>query len=311
MNHFSANSLQRSDAPHAVDCQAFIAYLAGLAPRTDTLLLTRQKPCFNSSGQVQTHADGVLKSTWPAMLPSKAHLIKDDWAIYGNTASFILDRLDINRPSASAANCEYVLCMVLDDIGTKSKEPPLDPTWKIETSPGSFQWGYTFSAQPTKGAFAAAIRAIADAGFTDPGATNAVRNFRLPGSVNLKPGKNGFRARIVEFHPEREFTLSEICEALDVTPGEDIGAGLAPVAIKRTDDEVLNWLKDNNYLLSGVNSEGWCGVVCPNHEQHSTPEDIGARYNTNDRGFVCFHEHCGHITSQDFLDWVSEQGGRR
>lgn len=94
-----------------------------------------------------------------------------------------------------------------------------------------------------------------------------------------------------------------------MAPGEDLGAGLSPVNVKRTDDEVLNWLSDNNYLLSGVNSEGWCGVVCPNHEQHSTPEDIGARYNTNDRGFVCYHEHCGHITSQDFLDWVAENGG--
>jgi len=283
----------------------FIKYIANLAVEGETALIVRQKLKGRSA---ELHADGVLKATWVPLMPSEMSKIKADWAIYGNTASFIKDRLT-EKISASAANCEYVLCMVLDDIGTKSKEPPLDPTWKIETSPGSFQWGYTFSAQPTKGAFAAAIRAVADAGFTDPGACNAVRNFRLPGSVNLKPERAEFKAVILEFHPEREFTLDEICEALDVTPGEDIGAGLAPINIKRTDDEVLNWLKDNNYLLSGVNSEGWCGVVCPNHENHSTPEDIGARYNTNDRGFVCYHEHCIHITSQDFLDWVSEQGG--
>ncbi len=34
----------------------------------------------------------------------------------------------------AAANCEFCLVMVLDDIGTKSKTPPLEPTWKMETS---------------------------------------------------------------------------------------------------------------------------------------------------------------------------------
>ena len=93
--------------------------------------------------------------------------------------------------------------MMLDDIGTKSKEPPLAPTWVMETSEGSFQWGYAFSEQPSKGDFTAAITAIAEAGYTDPGATNAVRNCRIPGSVNLKRGRNNFEARLVEFHPPR------------------------------------------------------------------------------------------------------------
>ena len=79
--------------------------------------------------------------------------------------------------------------MVLDDIGTKSKLPPLEPTWIIETSPDNYQWGYTFALddQPLKGDFSAAIKAIAEAGYTDGGAINPVRNFRIPGSVNLKP----------------------------------------------------------------------------------------------------------------------------
>jgi len=79
--------------------------------------------------------------------------------------------------------------LVLDDVGDPIKAPnlpPIEPTWKIETSKGSFQWGYAFSEQPTKGEYAAAIRAMADAGYTDPGACNPVRNFRLPGSVNLR-----------------------------------------------------------------------------------------------------------------------------
>ena len=54
---------------------------------------------------------------------------------------------------------------MLDDIGTKSKVPPIEPTWIIETSPDNYQWGYTFALddQPLKGDCSAAIKAIAEA----------------------------------------------------------------------------------------------------------------------------------------------------
>jgi hypothetical protein len=184
----------------------FLDFLISLAPEGETALIVRQKPIGK---ELQFHADGAIKCTWPAMLPTTK--IKPDWAIYGNTASFIIDRFKDGHVSASAANCEYVLVMVLDDVGTKAAIPPLEPTWKIETSEGSYQWGYAFSEQPTKADFSAAIKAIADAGFTDAGAINAVRNFRLPGSINLKPGRENFVAKLVEFHPSRDFTLDQIC----------------------------------------------------------------------------------------------------
>ena len=164
----------------------FLEYLINLAPEGETFLIVKQKP------QGGTHADGTPKCTWPAFLPTARRREGESW--YGNTASFILDRMG-DRPSASAANCEYVLVMVLDDIGTKSKTPPLPPTWIMETSPGNYQWGYAFNDQPTKGDFSAAILAIAAAGYTDAGAVNPVRNFRLPGSVNIKPGRDEFVSR--------------------------------------------------------------------------------------------------------------------
>ena len=192
-------------------------YITSLACQGETPLIVRQKPLLDNNGQHQLHADGAIKCTWPAYLPTKH---KDNgWAWYINTGSFIIDRFEGGKPAARAENVEFVLFMMLDDIGTKSKEPPLAPTWIMETSPGNFQWAYAFSEQPTKGEFTAAVVAIAEAGFTDKGATNAVRNCRLPGSPNLKPGRDGFAARLVEFHPEREYTLTEICTALEVTPG--------------------------------------------------------------------------------------------
>jgi hypothetical protein len=281
----------------------FIDFLTALAPDGETFLLVRQKPVGK---ELQYHADGAIKATWPAMPPTTK--IKPDWAIYGNTASFIVDRFKDGHVSASATNCEYVLVMVLDDVGTKAKVPPLEPTWKIETSPGSFQWGYVFNEQPTKGEYTAAIKAIADAGYTDPGAINAVRNFRLPGSVNLKPGRENFASVLVDFHPERDFTLPQICAALEVVPG-DVSAVHRPIRISDDGtDDVMVWLSDNGLLLSRPNQEGWAGVICPNSGEHSDGNPEG-RYLPANRAYCCLHSHCLELDSSVFLKWVADNGG--
>lgn len=285
----------------------FFEFITGLAPQGETALLVKQKPVMRNGEQL-THADGTPKFTWPAYLPKPP---REEGAWYINTGSFIIDRFHDGKPGASAANCEYVLCMMLDDIGTKSKTPPLAPTWIMETSEGSFQWGYAFSDQPSKGEFTAAIKAIADAGYTDPGATNAVRNFRIPGSINLKPGRNNFAARLVEFHPEREYTLPQICEALGVTPAPADTSSYSGIRLRDTGkDTVLEWLNDKGLVLSHQNAEGWLSVICPNKDEHSDGQ-ISGRYNPVTRAYCCYHSHCEGLDSNAFLKWVCDNGGPR
>jgi hypothetical protein len=283
-----------------------IEFIASLAPEGETALIVRQKPKLKD-GALDFHADGAVKATWPAFLPS--HRIKQGESWYGNTASFIVERFKDGHVSASAANCEYILVMMLDDIGTKSKTPPLPPTWIMETSAGSFQWVYAFNEQPTKAEFSAAIKAIADAGYTDPGSINAVRNFRLPGSVNLKPGRDNFEARLVEFHPERDYSLPEICAAFGVTPAAADTLTLRPIRISDDGaDDVLAWLSTQGLLLSRPNAEGWAGVICPNSEQHSDGNPEG-RYMPANRAYCCLHGHCVDLDSRTFLEWVGDNGG--
>jgi hypothetical protein len=291
------------------DRNKFIDFITGLSfTDGETALLLHQKPKRDSEGNFIYHGDGVPSATFPSFLPSKAK-IKDGEAWYVNTGAFIVDRFTDGKPSAKRENCEYVLFMMLDDVGTKSKTPPIAPTWIMETSAGSFQWGYAFSEQPSKYEFSAAIKAIAEAGYTDPGSTNPVRNCRLPGSVNLKRGRDMFPARLVEFHPDRDYTLDAICEALGVEPAEPDSADYKAISIRDTGgDTVLKWLSEQGMVLTNVNNEGWCGVVCPNHAEHSDGS-LEGRYKPLDRSFCCWHGHCQHLDSRAFLGWVAENGG--
>ena len=287
----------------------FVDYLSQAAPEGETILLVRQKPRIYD-GQPALHGDGTPKYTWPPSLPERYREDKPA-AWYANTALFVLDRFKDGKLSAGAAFSKHVAFMVLDDVGTKSKIPPLEPSWKIETSPGNYQWGYTFDYdhQPTKEDFAAAILAIAEAGYTDKGAINPVRNFRIPGSINLKPGKDNFAARLVEFTPIRFFTLDQICRELNVTPAVADTASYQPLHIEDDgNDSVLAWLSEQGLVINPPNSTGWAGVVCPNHAEHSDNNPEG-RYHPVHRAFDCFHEHCGDWNSERFLRWVEAEGG--
>ena len=287
----------------------FVEFLVGLAPEGETALLVKQKP-VKLNGALQYHDDGAIKCTWPSFLPGDAK-IKDGDSWFGNTASFIVDRFENGRVSASRDNCDYVLVMMLDDVGSDktTKTPTLAPTWIMETSEGSFQWAYVFSDQPGKNEFSAAITAIAAAGYSDPGACNPVRNFRIPGSVNIKDGKGLWQSRLVSFNPEREFSCQEICEALGVVPAEANTDSSRRVRVEDTGKSpVLAWLSEQNLVCSTVRASGWVDIVCPNHARHSDGSEI-AGFRSVDSVFKCQHGHCVDFNSAQFLAWVVANGG--
>lgn len=287
--------------------EEFINTICELPQEGETVLLVQQKPILRDGG-IEYHNDGAPKATWPAYRPARAkRKIKKGDAWYVNTGAFIEDNF-VDGPSASRNYADYVMFMMLDDVGTKAKIPPIEPSWVMETSEGSFQWGYIFEEQPTTDEFAAAIFAIAQAGYTDAGAINPVRNCRIPGSVNLKKGRNNFAARLVEWNPDRRFNLDDICDALNVVPGPPIKANQAIKLEDTGSDEVLAWLNDHNLVYSGINREGWVSITCPNFAEH-TDGNPEARYKPSDRTFLCYHGHCQHLTSTPFLKWVKEQGG--
>lgn len=284
---------------------SLLKYLCDLASNGETMLLVRQtlrKP-------LSYHDNGAPKASFPSFRPEDAR-IREGESWYISIGLYLTDRFEDCRVSASARNIENVALLVLDDVGTKSKTPPLKPSYVLETSTGNFQWGFVFSKAPHKKEYIAAYNAIARAGYSDPGANNPVRNVRLPGSVNLKRGKDGFVTKLVEFNKEAQYTLEEICKALDVTPDDVETAGdHASIRLKDTGtDNILEWLNDHNLVYAPANYDGWVAVQCPNHQSHSdgNPE---ARYLPLTRAFHCFHGGCQHLDSQSFLQWVCDNGG--
>ena len=124
------------------------------------------------------------------------------------------------------ANFSAMHVLVADDVGTKAKAPPLEPSYKLETSPGNFQWGYILEDPITDGDLAdRLVDALIAVGYCDAGADGPrARYVRLPG-INGKPehvAKHGKapEVRFTEWNPARKFGLDEIIGELNLNLGE-------------------------------------------------------------------------------------------
>ena len=223
-------------------------------------------------------------------------------------------------------DCLAAWCVLLDDIGTKAEAPDVPLSALLQTSvvdgKPNYQGLYFLkpyeldSPQKIKH-FEACNRAIVLAGYGDTGAQGVNRVFRIPGSVNVKPGRGRYVTNVVDWHPERVYELDDLMKQLGLEPSyagvNDAYGADAPVS--DLEDPVLKWLSDNNRVLKAESVNGWFTIRCPWAHNHSD-ENVEAGYsalNMGDsplmRGFQCFHDHCSSYRTIDFLSWVQEQGG--
>jgi len=210
--------------------------------------------------------------------------------------------------------------VVLDDIGTKIPFSVAagfpTPSYKMETSPSNWHWGYLFKGPVEPARAAALIEALAQAGYTDKGSRRADRIMRLPGSLNDKPeivsanGGKPWHAVLVEWHPERRWTFSELALAFGVTPSDTpalpVGApaGLADGEV----DPVFEWLVARGLVISGPNPRGWYAIHCPWEAEHSGEVDHGTDYLPGNPGaFACLHGHCADRKTTALKAWMTEQ----
>lgn len=263
-------------------------------------------------------------------------------SLYYSTSTFNRDPVDgklYHRQSLFAA----LNIIVLDDVGTKvpfDKIPAtFQPTYKLETSKGNFQWGYVL-AEPVRNfeAASALVQLVYESGASDEGGKMPNKWVRMPEGINGKEGREGFISTLTESNPKNVYTPQEIIDALNLNAdwdeilqgattalkkrgGTKTGASLwSPIAAVASAlngfiDPVLEWCYDMKMVLDDRGGE-WVDVICPWHEEHSdgnpTAGYLPLGRNSTDvtkRTFHCFHGCCANRNTVDFLQFVATNDG--
>lgn len=209
-------------------------------------------------------------------------------------------------------HCATIFGVMLDDLGTKAL--PLDrlaacpPSCVIETSPGNYQATYLFSEPQTDLSRVKALnQSMVEAGLCDPGAKSPPTRWgRLPFAINGKTAP-AFECKLVEWHPERRYTIDEIVERLELAPPVEARKKTSGrkstarnvedgVYIPRPDEnEVIATLKKRGLYKQPLGS-GKHDITCPWVHEHTDQIDGGAAYfEPSDLypvgGFKCQHSH--------------------
>ena len=214
-------------------------------------------------------------------------------------------------------NFAATFCIMVDDVGTGpgAKISDLDmmayplPSWKLQTSPGNYQYGYIFDQPVMDAALVnALLDGLVDLGLvedgTDPGMKGVTRYARLPLGSNTKAKYGGFRCSLDDWHPERKYNPHQLATGF----GVDIQSYYREESIREPidpdSDIVLQSIKRLG-LYKGVlrGARGIYDMRCPWIDEHSDRADSGAAY-MSPMGFKCHHGHCATRTGRDLLNYL-------
>lgn len=233
-----------------------------------------------------------------------------------------------NHPrSRKHENMVAVRAIVLDDVGTKV-DPAIGtkvdrakvlaaPTWELETSPGNFQLGFMLKTwEKDIGKADDLVAGLITAGLQDKGVNRACRLFRMPDSVNVKPGRDNFRSRLHSFDSDIVYTLNTLVKALKIVPGTAAqrikDTGERPKA--GVEDPLFKWLDDRG-MVRHPTSGGWWEIECPFGDEHTDGRDEAkflpmADSHTGRSQVECHHGHGDDksVYRKRFLAWATEQG---
>jgi hypothetical protein len=216
------------------------------------------------------------------------------------------------------------LALMVDDVGTKvdrTAVEAMEPTWRIETSPGNEQWWYMLAAPERDVArFDGLIRAFIAGKLlgADPGMSGVTRVGRLPGHLNGKRAYNGWITRTLE-RTSRRWTPEQLLEGFGLQiQGRRITRDKLPTAEaverNRMFAAAYKWLDQRNMLKRHEpDPSGWTEMRCPWAQDHTGGVDSGAAVREpapeNDwyGAFRCHHGHCVDKGWSQLTEWVAEE----
>ena len=238
---------------------------------------------------------------------------------YFTISNFYTD--DLGKARRRKALYRHTRVIVLDDVKEKlnmtevSKLP--QPSWILETSEGSEQWGYILN-QPCKER--ARVENLLDGlvanGLApdgkDPGMKGVTRYVRLPEGYNNKASKlvNGqpFKCRLTEWAPFNRVTLEQLAEPFTVNLNAQRREQRVDGAADIPDHPLLG--VSDLLAVKEVRSDGRFDITCPWVDEHTGADDSGSAIFTNSdgtMGFKCHHGACQGRNGRDVLTFIEQQ----
>ncbi len=212
--------------------------------------------------------------------------------------------------------------ITLDDVKEKlsmdevSKLPT--PSYIMETSPGSEQWGYILNEPCTVRSTVENLldglvaNGLAPAG-KDPGMKGVTRYVRLPGGYNTKKSKmidgKPFKCVMKLWEPFNTATIEELAAPFNVNLEKQRREQRVDGAHNVPDHPLLKC----GLHIKEVRSDGRFDITCPWVDEHTDSVDNGTAIFTNEDGtigFKCHHGACETRTANNLIKHLEiEQPG--
>ena len=208
--------------------------------------------------------------------------------------------------------------IVLDDVKEKlsmvevSKLPK--PSWILETSIGSEQWGYILDTPcEDRGQVENLLDGLVANGLApqgkDPGMKGVTRYVRLPEGINNKASKlvNGLphKCRMLAWEPFNTSTMESLAAPFHVDLNAPRRESRVDGAADISDHPLVNI--PDVLVIKEIRSDGRFDVICPWVEEHTGADDSGAAIFTNSDnsiGFKCHHGACQNRTGGDLVRYI-------
>jgi len=237
--------------------------------------------------------------------------INDDVNQYFTVSLFDSDDEGTARRRKSLFKATYII--VLDDVHEKlsleqaNKLPT--PSYILETSPGSEQWGYILNKPcEDRSKVENLLDGLVANGLApdgkDPGMKGVTRYVRLPEGSNNKESKlvNGepFKCRLLNWNPFLTSSIEELAEPFCV----NLDAPRREQRLDGATDVPDHPLLHVGLTIKEVRSNGRFDIRCPWVDEHTGGIDNGSAIFTNkdgSPGFKCHHGSCEHRTANDLF----------
>lgn len=209
--------------------------------------------------------------------------------------------------------------IVLDDVREKLSIEAVNrlpsPSYILETSPGSEQWGYILNEPCTdRNKVENLLNGLVANGLApggkDPGMRGVTRYVRLPEGYNTKESKmidgKPFKCQILDWQPYLTTTIEELAQPFNVDLNYIGRDKRVDGAFNVPDHPLLN----TEINVKEIRSPGRYDITCPWIDEHTNQDDSGTAFFTNQDGtlgFSCHHGHCQHRTAKHLLEYLEEQ----